>query len=66
MILLKRSKEQLHKRWMREYLHALEERQHRSGKDTVDVPKVWAVVHRLNWQILLDICNEFCRHRWDH
>ena len=43
-ILLKRSKEQLHKRWMRDYLHALEERQHKFGKDNVDVPKVGAVV----------------------
>ena len=42
MILLKRSKEQLRKQWMREYLHALKEKQHRFG--TVDVPKVGAVV----------------------
>ena len=44
MILLKRSKEQLRKRWMREYLHALEERQYKFGKGAVDVPKVGAVV----------------------
>ena len=44
MILLKRSKERLCKRWMREYLHALEERQYKFGKDAVDVPKVGAVV----------------------
>ena len=44
MILLKRSKEQLCKRWMREYLQALEERQYKFGKDAVDVPKVGAVV----------------------
>ena len=44
MILLKRSKEQLHKRWMREYLYALEERQYKFGKDAVDVPKLGEVV----------------------
>ena len=61
MILLKRSKEQLRKRWMREYLHALEERQYKFGKDAVDIPKVGAIVllkedtkirHTGNWEEL--------------
>ena len=41
---LARSKEQLRRRWIREYLHAMEERQSRyTGNDT-KVPKVGAVV----------------------
>ena len=55
---LARSKEQLRKRWVREYLQALEERQSRYTVNETKVPKVGAVVllkedikNRAQWKI---------------
>ena len=45
MIFLHRSKEQLRKRFMKEYVHALEERhQHSTGNSEQNIPKTGAVV----------------------
>ena len=44
LLLLARSKEQLRRRWIRDYLHALEERQSKYTGNDVKIPKVGAVV----------------------
>ena len=41
---LSKSKEHLRKRWINEYLRALQERQNKSHKNMIDLPKIGAVV----------------------
>ena len=44
LLFIRKSKDQLRKRWMGEYLRALEERQRKHNKDEPTIPKVGAVV----------------------
>ena len=58
MIFLARSKKQLRKRWLKEYLYALEERKHSQNKSDVEIPEIGKVVllkedikNRAHWKI---------------
>ena len=44
MAFLKNGKEQLRKRWVSEYLHALEERQQQIRNENCTIPKIGAIV----------------------
>ena len=44
MVLLARSKEQLRKRWLKEYLYALEERKHNQNGSDAEIPDIGKVV----------------------
>ena len=58
MVFLAKSKEQLRKRWLREYLYALEERKHKQNGSDTEIPKIGKVVllkadikNRAQWRI---------------
>ena len=44
MIFIAKSKEQLRKRWLKEYLYALEERNHKQNDRTAEIPAIEKVV----------------------
>lgn len=58
MVFLAKSKEQLRKRWLREYLYELEERKHKQNGSDTEIPKIGKVVllkedikNRAQWRI---------------